>query len=77
MLQAQQTLSIAVMILLFVPIFGLRQLPEAWTVRLLQTLNEVGVASIIGVVALVLFLLDIALFAAALARFRRARLILD
>lgn len=75
--QAQQTLSIAVMILLFVPIFGLRQLPVAWTARLLQTLNEVGIMPIIGIVALVLLLLDVALFAAALARFRRARLILD
>lgn len=75
--QAQQALSIAVMILLFVPIFGLRQLPEAWTVHLLQTINEIGVVPIIGIVALVLFLLDVALFAAALARFRRARLILD
>lgn len=32
--QAQQTLSLAVMLLFFVPMFGIQALPEEWQLRL-------------------------------------------
>jgi ABC-2 type transport system permease protein len=73
--QAAQTLSAGVMVLLFVPIFGIRALPAgtraagaAW----LATLNVP--ASVAGAAAL-LVLLDALLLAACFARFKRARLI--
>ncbi|NPV06837.1 MAG: ABC transporter permease subunit [Anaerolineae bacterium] len=74
--QAAQTLSIAVMILLFVPLFGFQLLPPEWQTRLATGLADAKpTAIVVGAVA-VLGLLDAGLLAAARARFRRARLIL-
>jgi ABC-2 type transport system permease protein len=76
--QAQQTFSIVFM-LLFVPFFAIPYLPDSWKGRLL----EVGMAAssnltgVIFVAMLILLLIDIGLMAAASARFKRARLILD
>jgi ABC-2 type transport system permease protein len=75
--QAAQTMNLAIMVLLFVPIFGLQALPaetKAAVFGVLQTasLNQI----LLGVIGL-LVVLDLALLAAALARFQRARLILD
>jgi ABC-2 type transport system permease protein len=75
--QAQQTLSLAVMLLLFVPIFGLQALPAAWQARMLELAMTVGLARAILVAAGVLAVLDVLLVLAAAARFRRTRLILD
>ena len=75
--QAQQTLSIAIMLLLFVPIFGGQALPAEWRARLAQALVVADVTKILLTVVAVLAVLDMALLAAAMIRFQRARLILD
>jgi ABC-2 type transport system permease protein len=75
--QAQQSLNLAVMLLLFVPIFGLQALPAEWQARLLGALQTANVTAVMAVVILILLVLDAVLFVAALTRFQRTRLILD
>lgn len=75
--QAQQTLSIAIMVLLFVPIFGIQALPQAWQARLAQALTGLDVNTVVPIVLLILIVLDAVLLAMSVARFQRARLILD
>jgi ABC-2 type transport system permease protein len=75
--QAQQTLSIAIMLLLFVPIFGSQALPAAWRRRLAEALLIVDVTQAVLIAVAVLVVLDLGLLIAAMARFKRARLILS
>jgi ABC-2 type transport system permease protein len=75
--QAAQTLSIAIMVLLFVPIFGIQALPPETTNRLMRWVEYVGMNGITLTAAGVLAVLDAALLWAGMARFQRARLILD
>ena len=75
--QAAQAMSIAIMLLLFVPVFGVQALPTEWKVRLAQAVMGADVERIVLVAAAVLIVLDLGLLAAAMARFQRARLILD
>jgi ABC-2 type transport system permease protein len=75
--QAQQTLSLAIMALLFVPIFGLQALPLEIRQPIVTAFARAGTMQTILGVMLFLTLLDIGLLAAAMARFQRARLILD
>lgn len=75
--QAQQTLGIAIMLLLFVPVFGVQALPPEWKASLLKSLMVANVGEIVLIVATVLALLDIGLLAVAMKQFQRARLILD
>ena len=75
--QAQQILMTALMLLFLVPFFGLRALPAAWKARLFGWLAGASPAEVLAAVAAVLLALDLALLAAARARFRRARLLLD
>lgn len=75
--QAQQSLSIVIMLLLFVPVFGIQALPTEWRTRLAQALAVADVSRIFLLVALVLVVLDVGLLVAAMARFQRARLILE
>ena len=75
--QAAQTLSIGIMLLIFVPAFGLPALPKAWRVSLLARAATFSVHQWVALAASILFLADAVMLAAAMARFRRARLILD
>jgi ABC-2 type transport system permease protein len=75
--QAQQTLSIAIMLLLFVPVFGMQALPSAWKRRLVETLTAADVTSVVLTAVVVLVMLNAGLLIAAMARFKRARLILS
>jgi ABC-2 type transport system permease protein len=75
--QAQQTLSLMVMLLFFIPVFGLQALPAEWQARLAAWLTGARVTTVIAAAAGVLLALNLALFLAALARFKRTRLILD
>lgn len=75
--EAQQTLSIAVMLLLFVPVFGFQALPSAWQVRLVEVLRRLdgqawGMFAASGLAALdglLLYLMG--------RRFQRSDLLLD
>lgn len=75
--QAQQTLSIAIMLLLFVPVFGLQALPAPWKAKALAFLKGLDLPWTVMLCSLVLLVLDGCLFGAAVRRFRRNRLILD
>lgn len=75
--QAQQTLSIAIVVLLFVPIFGVRALPAEWKACLVGTFVALDAAHIVITAVAALTVLDVGLFAGAIARFRRAQLIID
>ncbi|MHB8621006.1 MAG: ABC transporter permease [Chloroflexota bacterium] len=73
--QAQQRLSVAMMVLFFIPVVGVGALPAAFRTRLLRTLASGGGASIAVIAGLGILALDAVLLWVALARFRRPRLI--
>ena len=73
--QAQQRLSIAMMVLFFIPALGFGALPASTRLRLLQTLGQAESGTLAALAAAVLIALDVLLLALALARFRRQRLI--
>jgi ABC-2 type transport system permease protein len=71
--QAQLTLTIAMMVLLFGLILGLEALPAS----VVTGLAAAGEVQVIVIAGLVLIALDAVLLLLAMARFQRARLILD
>lgn len=75
--QASQTMSLAIVVMLLVPAFGLRALPPETQTRLMQGVMGLNLTQILLGVVAVLLVLDLALLGAAMARFKRARLILD
>jgi ABC-2 type transport system permease protein len=75
--QAAQSLNVGILLLIFVPVLGIRALPDAWKAQAGAWAMALGVDGILWVAAGLLALLDLALLAAAFARFRRARLVLD
>ncbi len=75
--QAVQNMNLAIIVLMFAPIFALRALPEDVRVQLASTLAGLDWPTIAIGLAVVITVLDLLLLAAAMARFRRARLILD
>lgn len=75
--QAAQTLNVAVLLLVFIPVLGIQALPDAWQTQLGAWALTIGVDGMLWPAAAVLAALDLALLAAAFARFRRARLVLD
>ena len=75
--QAQQTLSLSLMGLMFGCIFGLQALPPAWKAWLLRTFAGANLITTALVGGAALLTLDLLLISAAMARFQRARLILD
>jgi len=75
-LQAQQKMTIALFLLLFIPSFGAGALPAEWKARLAEMLST-DLTKIVLIAAAILIVLDIGLLCAAMARFKRTRLILD
>jgi len=75
--QAQQTMSIAIMVVLFAPMFGMRALPPQLQRALAEFLQSADVPSIILGTAGFLLALNIVMLYTALARFKRTRLILS
>lgn len=75
--QAQQSLSVPIMLLFLVPFFGSRMLPTDSKVELARLLASADVSMTIVLIAAVLAALNAVLLAVAMARFQRARLILD
>ncbi len=72
--QAQQTLSIASMVVFFLPVFGIKALPDELKQRIVSWVVQAGTLNLMiaGVVAL--GAIDFVLILAARARFRRAKL---
>ena len=75
--QAQQVLMLAIMLLIFVPVYGVQLLPVEWRAQIAGTAAAGGAARLVLVVIVALTVIDISLIIAAMARFRRARLILS
>lgn len=75
--QAAQIMSIAIMVLLFVPVLGLQALPASTRVLLTNALNNTRFDDLAIGAVVVLIVLDGLLLLAGLARFQRAKLILD
>jgi len=75
--QAGQMLSISVMLVLFVPIFGIKALPAEVRATLFAVLMAGGVQMTLALLAVVLVVVDAALLSAGLVRFQRSRLLLD
>jgi ABC-2 type transport system permease protein len=75
--QAQQTLSLTTLLILFVPVFGIQALPASWQERLAELVATLELLQVVGIVAAVLVVLDVVLMMAAMARFQRTSLILD
>jgi ABC-2 type transport system permease protein len=74
--QAQQVLMLAIMLLLFVPVYGVQLLPDEWRAQIARTLAAGGETRLVLGIIFALAVVDTSLIIAAMARFRRARLIL-
>jgi ABC-2 type transport system permease protein len=74
--QAQQTFTIAYFVL-FIPLMIIPMLPAAVMQPVLQFLMQTDFTIIAIGAGLIVALLDVVLILAAMARFKRARLILD
>jgi ABC-2 type transport system permease protein len=75
--QAQQTIGIAVFALAWVPIIALNAVPDEWKQGAVQLLTSSDIGVVLLAVGGVLLAVDLALVGAAMARFQRARMILD
>jgi ABC-2 type transport system permease protein len=75
--QAAQTLNVGILLLMFVPALGIQVLPESWKAQMGAWTLAIGIDGLLWVAAGLLALVDLSLLAAAFARFRRARLVLD
>jgi ABC-2 type transport system permease protein len=75
--QAAQSLNVAILVLMLVPIVVFQVLSDATVSQLGAWAASAGAWRIIWAAAAALAALDAVLLAAALGRFRRARLILD
>ena len=75
--QAQQTLGMITMVIVWLPILGLNLLPKEWRAAMGRLAGDIDARQALLWGALVLAVANVALVAAARARFRRARLILD
>ena len=75
--QAAQTLNVGILLLIFIPVLGIQALPDSWNAQMGAWSMSIGIDGLLWVAAGMLALVDLSLLAAAFARFRRARLILD
>lgn len=73
--QAQQTMSIALMVLLFVPIFGIQALPATWKQWILARMSTLDPGTTLVVFLVFLIVTDLGLLAIVISRFRRSRLV--
>jgi ABC-2 type transport system permease protein len=75
--QAQQTLAVGFMVLFLGGIFGSNMLPVEWKVWFAKILITWSQAGLVLAAAGVILAIDLALLLAGMARFQRARLVLD
>jgi ABC-2 type transport system permease protein len=75
--QAAQTLNVGILLLIFIPVLAIRALPDSWKAQAGAWTMTIGIDGLLWVSVALLALVDLALLAAAFARFRRARLVLD
>jgi ABC-2 type transport system permease protein len=75
--QAQQTMTVAILLLGLAMIFGANMLPLSWRAWFGEILVNWSLAELVLAAAGVMLFVDIGLLLAGMARFQRARLILD
>ncbi|HWG57788.1 MAG TPA: ABC transporter permease [Candidatus Acidoferrales bacterium] len=75
--QAQQILSIGFMVIVFGIFFIVRSLPRAWQEWMSQKGASTGASTLIILGLAVFLVIDIAILASAMMRFRRSRLIIE
>ena len=75
--QAAQTMSLFILALIFIPVFGLQMLPATTRAELINLLSTTGTGGLLLIVLVLLVALDGVLLALAMAHFQRAKLILD
>lgn len=77
MQQAQQQLSLAMVLLFLVPVFGFQLLPKDTKLSVVNAIESGDATNVVIVVAIVILILDLLFIGLAMARFQRAQLILD
>jgi ABC-2 type transport system permease protein len=75
--RAQQTLTVALLVLIFGMVYGGRSLPAEWKSALAALFAGSNLVKAELIAGAILVVVDAGLLAAAMARFQRARLILD
>jgi ABC-2 type transport system permease protein len=75
--QASQTLSVAILLLVLAPVFGVQALPDALKVQMVVWARSLGTGGLFWMVMAAMAAGAGVLLAAAMARFKRSRLILD
>lgn len=75
--QAQQTVGLGLMIVIWVPFLAFNFLPVEWRLAIEATLGAANLMQVAVAGVAALLALDIALLATAMARFQRTRLTLD
>ncbi|OGO16895.1 MAG: hypothetical protein A2Z14_01885 [Chloroflexi bacterium RBG_16_48_8] len=75
--QAQQTLGLAIMLILIIPMFGIQALPPEIQLKIANIFLELNSWGVLRLILVSLLGLDIALIGAAMVRFQRNKLILD
>ncbi len=77
MQQAQQQLSLVMLLFFIVPVFGFQLLPKDTKLSIVNAIASGDATSVIIAVAVIVLILDVLFITLAMARFQRARLILD
>lgn len=75
--KAQQTLSLGFTLIWLIPIFGGQLLPRPWRNAVFDFFKQMNLPQVILIITLILLSVNCLLFALALARFQRHKLILD
>ena len=75
--QAQQTLGLAIMLILFIPMFGIQALPSSTQIEIAKVFLQLGSWHVLSILLLIMLGLNITLIGVAMARFQRNKLILD
>jgi len=75
--QAQQTLGLAIMLLLIIPLFGIQALPSEIQMKIAKLYLETSTWEFLRIILLILSVLDFTLIIVAMIRFQRNKLILD
>ena len=75
--QAQQTLAVGFMVLILGSVFGGSALPAEWRIWFARILLTWTMTGLVLAAAGVVLAIDLVLLAAGMARFQRAKLVLD
>ena len=75
--QAQQLLMVAILVVVFVPILAIQWVPQSIQAQLIEALSGLDVLAVVVLAVVALLVVNGLLMVAALARFQRAKLILD